>query len=35
MDGAEFLGKDLKVNMVKPKEARQSSFGAGKWSRGP
>ena len=29
LDGAEWMGRDLKVNKAKPKEDRGSSFGGG------
>jgi RNA recognition motif-containing protein len=30
LDGAEWMGRDLKVNKAKPKEDRSSSFGGGR-----
>jgi len=33
LDGAEWMGRDLKVNKAKPKEDRSGSFGGG--GRGP
>ncbi|MDJ0675752.1 MAG: RNA-binding protein [Calothrix sp. MO_167.B42] len=29
LDGAEWMGRDLKVNKAKPREDRRSSFGGG------
>jgi RNA recognition motif-containing protein len=29
LDGAEWMGRDLKVNKAKPKEDRSGSFGGG------
>jgi RNA recognition motif-containing protein len=30
LDGAEWMGRDLKVNKAKPREDRRSSFGGGR-----
>jgi RNA recognition motif-containing protein len=32
LDGAEWMGRDLKVNKAKPREERGSSGGGGGWS---
>ncbi|MCU0524388.1 MAG: RNA-binding protein [Elainella sp. Prado103] len=32
LDGAEWMGRDLKVNKAKPREDRNSSRGGGGWS---
>ncbi|MBW4426200.1 MAG: RNA-binding protein [Nostoc desertorum CM1-VF14] len=34
LDGAEWLGRDLKVNKAKPREDRGGSFGGGGGNRG-
>jgi RNA recognition motif-containing protein len=34
LDGAEWMGRDLKVNKAKPRESRGSSFGGGGGRRG-
>ncbi len=34
LDGAEWMGRDLKVNKAKPREERGSSFGGGGGNRG-
>jgi RNA recognition motif-containing protein len=34
LDGAEWMGRDLKVNKAKPKEDRGGSFGGGGGNRG-
>ena len=34
LDGAEWMGRDLKVNKAKPREDRGSSGGGGGWSGG-
>ncbi|MUG92885.1 RNA-binding protein [Scytonema sp. UIC 10036] len=34
LDGAEWMGRDLKVNKAKPKEDRGSSFGGGRRGNG-
>ncbi|MBD2444989.1 RNA-binding protein [Dolichospermum sp. FACHB-1091] len=34
LDGAEWMGRDLKVNKAKPKEDRGGSFGGGGGGRG-
>jgi len=34
LDGAEWMGRDLKVNKAKPREERGSSGGGGGWSGG-
>jgi RNA recognition motif-containing protein len=31
LDGAEWMGRDLKVNKAKPREDRRSSGGGGNW----
>jgi RNA recognition motif-containing protein len=31
LDGAEWMGRDLKVNKAKPREERSSSRGGGSW----
>lgn len=33
LDGAEWMGRDLKVNKAKPREERGSSRGSGSWGR--
>lgn len=34
LDGAEWMGRDLKVNKAKPREERGSSGGGGGWGGG-
>ena len=34
LDGAEWMGRDLKVNKAKPREERGNSFGGGGGGRG-
>ncbi|BAY91473.1 RNA-binding region RNP-1 [Tolypothrix tenuis PCC 7101] len=34
LDGAEWMGRDLKVNKAKPREERGGSFGGGGGNRG-
>ncbi|MBE9236641.1 RNA-binding protein [Anabaena aphanizomenioides LEGE 00250] len=34
LDGAEWMGRDLKVNKAKPREERGSSRGSGSWGGG-
>ena len=34
LDGAEWMGRDLKVNKAKPKEDRRGSFGGGSFGGG-
>ncbi|MBC5796332.1 MAG: RNA-binding protein [Sphaerospermopsis sp.] len=34
LDGAEWMGRDLKVNKAKPREERGSSRGGGSWGGG-
>jgi RNA recognition motif-containing protein len=34
LDGAEWMGRDLKVNKAKPREERSGSFGGGGGNRG-
>lgn len=34
LDGAEWMGRDLKVNKAKPREDRGSSRGGGNWGGG-
>ena len=33
LDGAEWMGRDLKVNKAKPREDRRSSGGGGGWDK--
>jgi RNA recognition motif-containing protein len=32
LDGAEWMGRDLKVNKARPREPRRSPSGGGRWS---
>lgn len=34
LDGAEWMGRDLKVNKAKPREERPSGGGGGGWNKG-